>query len=110
MAAGYAVAALSPGRALARIELCNVGAVILGVLVVLALFTPLLDPARISVASQVARLHAGQVTPEQFDFAYLRFAGGRYGAEALATLKSDPSPEVRDRAIRASQLPHRRDD
>src|SRR5262249_33702696 len=54
---------------------------------ILALLTPIADPARISVADQVARLESGRTPPERFDFAFLRFGSGRYGNEALDRLK-----------------------
>jgi hypothetical protein len=57
----------------------------------LALFSPLLDPARLSVDSQMARLASGQVAPEKFDFGYLRFGETRYGSEALARLHTQTS-------------------
>ncbi|HKW53177.1 MAG TPA: DUF4153 domain-containing protein [Stellaceae bacterium] len=87
-ALGYAWAVLRPGPWLARVAPCNVVAafVVLGVL--LALFTPLADPARLSVASQVARLKSGAVSPAKFDFTYLRFDGARYGKAALEQLKT----------------------
>jgi hypothetical protein len=87
-ALGYAWAVLRPGAWLARVAPCNVIAafVVLGAL--LALFTPLADPARLSVASQMARLASGSVSAEKFDYAYLRFSGARYGKAALERLKA----------------------
>jgi len=87
-ALGYTWAALSRGRWLKRLERCNLvtAFVILGVLV--ALFTPIADPARLSVASQLAQLQSGKVTIDKFDFAYLRFQGARYGKHALEALKA----------------------
>jgi len=81
-AAGYFRAALRPGwlSALAGVNVAT-AFVVLGVL--LLLFSPLLDPARVSVASQVARLESGKTTPDRFDFAFLRFDGERYGRAAL---------------------------
>lgn len=61
--------------------------VVLGVL--LALFSPLADPARLSVNSQLARLSGGKVGAGKFDFDYLRFEGARYGRQALERLKAD---------------------
>jgi hypothetical protein len=58
--------------------------------VLLVLFSPLLDPARISVASQVARLASGKVKPDAFDFAFLRFDGARFGRAALDRLERMP--------------------
>jgi hypothetical protein len=82
-ATGYLVAAVRPNDLLKRLESTNVATsfVVLGVL--LALFSPIADPAHIAVKSQVARLESGRITPDQFDYAYLRFEGGRYGADEL---------------------------
>jgi hypothetical protein len=92
-AAGYFLAGLRPGwlTLLARVNI-GVAFVVLGVL--LALFSPLLDPARISVASQVARLASGKVKPEAFDFVFLRFDGERFGRAALARLERMPAPDA----------------
>jgi hypothetical protein len=88
-ALGYAVAVLASHPWLKWLEVTNVftAFVILGVL--LALFSPIADPARISVADQVARLEAGKISLEQFDFAFLRFQSGRFGLDALERLKEN---------------------
>jgi len=57
----------------------------------------LLDPARISVANQVARLDSGKQTAEKFDFDYLKFEGRRYGVAALEQLKT--STQGKDAAL-----------
>jgi len=92
-AAGYFYAGLRPGwlPLLARVNI-GVAFVVLGVLLVL--FSPLLDPARISVASQVARLASGKVKPDAFDFAFLRFDGARFGRAALDRLERMPVPDA----------------
>ncbi|EHN76789.1 hypothetical protein SMCF_3695, partial [Streptomyces coelicoflavus ZG0656] len=59
---------------------------VLAVAAVLALFSPLLDPARLSVADQVARLERGAVKPQDFDFDFLRFDSGKAGLAALDRL------------------------
>jgi hypothetical protein len=81
-AAGYFRAALSTGwlPALAGVNIAT-AFIVLGVLMLL--FSPLLDPARVSVASQAARLESGKTAPDRFDFAFLRFDGERYGRAAL---------------------------
>ena len=85
-AAGYGWAAVRPGIWMKRLEITNVAVafVVLGLL--LALFTPIADPARLGVNDQMARLKAGRVTPEAFDYAFLRFDGQRYGRAALERL------------------------
>jgi hypothetical protein len=87
-AAGYFRAALRPGW-LPSLAAVNIGTafVVLGLL--LLLFSPLLDPARISVASQAARLEAGKVKADRFDFAFLRFDGERYGRAALDRIERE---------------------
>jgi len=99
-AVGYAWAALRLGRWLRRVEATNVTAAFLILAVLLVMFSPIADPARLSVNDQVARLAAGKVTPEKFDYAFLRFDGQRYGREALLTLKSKGG-EVGKRASEA---------
>jgi hypothetical protein len=86
-ALGYGWATLRRGVWLKPIEACNVATVFVVLGVLLALFTPLADPARLSVASQLARLQSGKVAADKFDFAYLHFEGARYGMVALERLK-----------------------
>lgn len=87
-ATGYLWAAIDRTAWLNRIAPSNVftSFVILGVL--LGLFSPIADPARVSVASQVARLTSGKIRADKFDFDHLKFDGARYGAEALEKLKT----------------------
>jgi len=56
------------------------------VAVLLALVSPIASPWRLSVDDQVRRLAAGRVTPEAFDYRFLRFQSGRHGERALAKL------------------------
>ena len=80
---GYAAAvALSP-TTLKRIEIANFVTAYVFLGLVLALFTPLADPARLMVADQVARLKSGAIPPEKFDFAALKFDGASWGHDAL---------------------------
>ncbi|MCD2517312.1 DUF4153 domain-containing protein [Massilia sp. G4R7] len=87
-AGGYAAAAVRRGwlRGLAGVNIAA-AFVVLGVL--LALLTPLADPARLATNDQLARLASGRVTAAQFDVGYLHFDGARYGPEALARLEAD---------------------
>lgn len=86
-ACGYLWAALERGVWLTRIAVINVLTAFLILAILLALFTPVADPVRISVANQMARLESGQVGADKFDFTYLRFEGARYGDRALRALK-----------------------
>lgn len=86
-AIGYAWAAYQYDTWLHPLAAVNVTAAFLVIAVMLALFTPIVDPARISVNSQMARLESGKTAVGQFDFRYLRFEGGRYGKAALERLK-----------------------
>jgi hypothetical protein len=87
-AAGYAAAALRPGTWLRWVGATNVATAFVILAVLVALYTPVADPARIAVADQVARLRDGRTAPERFDFAFLRFDGVRYGTEALERLRN----------------------
>jgi hypothetical protein len=71
----------------------------------LAIHTPLLDPAAMSAGSQARRLLSGATTPERFDFDHLRFDLGRAGVgalHALAGLGDYPqAPVIREKAREA---------
>lgn len=82
-AIGYLWAAYQYDTWLSPLRGVNVAVAFLILAVLLALFTPIADPARIGVNSQLARLEAGKTSAEQFDYRYLRFEGGRYGRAAL---------------------------
>ncbi|MYM27336.1 DUF4153 domain-containing protein [Duganella sp. CY15W] len=86
-AAGYLWAAYQYETWLNPVTIVNVLAAFLVLAVLLALFTPIADPARIGVNSQMARLAKGKTKVADFDFRYLRFEGGRYGRAALEALK-----------------------
>ncbi|MBM3529310.1 MAG: DUF4153 domain-containing protein [Alphaproteobacteria bacterium] len=101
-AAGYAFAVARSQLALKQLERTNIFTASAIVAVLVALVSPIADPARISVADQVARLRAGEVAPERFDFAFLRFNAGRYGTEALERLARDGGePAVMQRVQQA---------
>jgi hypothetical protein len=89
-ALGYAVAALRRGGAwLSGIGRVNV-TVALGLIVAVVLLTsPLLEQHRLAVNSQMARLIAGKVAADKFDYDALRFDMGRPGRDALARLAAD---------------------
>jgi len=104
-ALGYAAAVFGTGPWLKRVERWNFYGALVVLAVLLALFSPVADPYRISVANQVTRLESGRVSPEQFDFTNLRWQGGRFGYAALERLRDSASGEraayVRDTAQRA---------
>ena len=110
-AAGYGFAALIPfARAIPwmkPLERTNVVAAVLAVLTILALFTPLADPARLSVHDQMGRLDRGAVTPDKFDYPFLRFESGRTGEAALARLAASSNPEIARRAKEAQETDNR---
>jgi len=84
-ALGYAAAALRKGW-LDLLAPVNIGTAFVVLGTVLLLFSPLIDPARVAVNSQLARLASGKIGADKFDFAYLRFEGKRFGQAALAQL------------------------
>ncbi len=110
-AVGYATAVVSRGPWLKRMERSNVLAAVVTIAVLLCLFSPVVDPVRIAVADQVARLADGRTPPDKFDYVYLRFDGGRYGRVALETLKARTGgPQdvaIAERADRALKMTNR---
>ncbi|MEO9384365.1 DUF4153 domain-containing protein [Chromobacterium phragmitis] len=103
-AAGYGWAALRRSPGLPGVAAANVGAAWLSLALLFALLTPLADPARISVSSQLARLQAGQANADRFDFDFLRYRGLRYGHAALLRLRDEPGMNVAIRRKAADAL------
>ncbi len=91
---GYAAAALRRSPWMGRMASVNVGmaAVVAGVLLLAT--SPILDPKRISAASQAERLRTGSVSAEKFDYDYLQFDLGRYGRNVLTELSKNSSKEI----------------
>jgi hypothetical protein len=100
-AAGYALAAVRPGPWMKGLERTNVLMAFVILALLTALFTPIADPARLSVNDQVRRLERGTVKPAQFDYAFLRFDGGRHGRAVLERLKTSSDPQVAREAVQA---------
>ena len=86
-ALGYTASALASGPRMRLLPATNIASAFVVILSIVALLTPIADPARISVASQVSRLKSGAVDPDKFDFNFLRFRSARFGNEALEHLK-----------------------
>jgi len=107
-AVGYLVAASRSGTSLRELEISNVLTAFFIIAVLLTLFTPIPDPARISVIDQINRLQSGRISPDKFDFQFLRFGSGRYGMaalERLAALTEGPrAPDIAERAHQALRL------
>ncbi|TAJ58030.1 DUF4153 domain-containing protein [Brevundimonas sp.] len=111
-AIGYGWAALSPfwrkGDWMRPLERTTIWTGVLALALILALFSPLLDPARLSVMDQVARLGRGAVTPDKFDYRFLRFESGKAGEAALKRLTASTNADIGARA-KAAQTASRYD-
>ncbi len=70
---------------LRRFATVNVAAAYLILALVLALFSPVADPA-LMVADHVARLKSGALSADEFNFRALKYEGARWGNEALSKL------------------------
>lgn len=101
-AVGYTYASLKPlwqgSPWMKALELTNVMAAVLTVGLILALFSPLLDPKRLSIHDQVRRLENGQTQLDQFDFEFLRFDTGLQGQRALQRLSASKDPAIAAKA------------
>jgi hypothetical protein len=106
-AIGYTLAAVRPGDWMNALERTNIAMAFVVIAVLLALFTPIADPRRLSVNDQVARLHAGNISADAFDYVALRFDDGRFGREALDTLQRDPNPVIKVKALATAKLESR---
>lgn len=67
----------------------------------LLLSTPLVSFGALSARSQVARLEAGKIAPERFDWAALRYDFGPAGRKAVERLARSPKPAIRTAAAKA---------
>ena len=110
-AVGYGWAALSPfwrkGDWMRPLERTNIWTALLTVALILLLFSPVLDPARLSVMDQVARLERGAVTPDKFDYRFLRFESGKAGQAALARLARSADTTIATGAVAAQKFENR---
>lgn len=96
-ATAYAVCALKPKPWMVWMAPTNIGLSLFSVAVILALLTPVADPAKLGVADQLHRLASGRTPVDRFDFLALKFKEARYGREALKALAAKPGP-VGDKA------------
>lgn len=109
-AVGYTWAALRTlgrkGDWMRPLEPTNITGAILALLLILALFSPVAAPARLSVANQVARLERGAISPDRFDYRFLRFHSGKAGEVALARLSRSTDPGIASLAKQQLATPH----
>ena len=113
-AIGYGAAAVVPlfrrgSPWMKALETTNIAVAVLEVAVILALFSPLADPARLSVDDQMKRLETGKVSAETFDYRFLRFDSGKAGQAALGTLAQSSDAETSRRALAAVKTDNRYD-
>lgn len=100
----YAAANFSKANFMDGIERANIAMAFVKVFVFIALLTPIADPNRLSVNSQIGRLKANKVSIEKFDWNFLRFDSGRYGTDALAELAAYKDAKIAAAAIKAKNL------
>lgn len=71
--------------------------------VALLLATPLVSFNAISTRDQVARLEAGKIAPDKFDWRALAFRFGQPGRDALKRLTGSTNAAIREQAVAASK-------
>lgn len=104
-ALGYAAAALRAPARLKFIETTNVAGAYLAIAVMLAVFSPLADPARLMVASQVERLRSGAVEATKFDYTALKYDGASWGMDALEKLsRQQDGPDAKEVRLRSDRV------
>lgn len=85
-AIGYVITAWF-GVGLKKIEISNILASYLLLLVYLMLYTPIADPDRLAVAAQMADFISGKTKPADFDVEMLKRQGTRFSQAALERLQ-----------------------
>jgi hypothetical protein len=98
---GYCVAAVAKGRWMSALEPVNIGMAIFKALVFFAVLTPLADPSRLSVATQMHRLETKAISADKFDWKLLRFETGAYGRKALEALSKSKDISIKTAALKA---------
>lgn len=91
---GYAMAAWPARPWMGKLRRVNVFMAWMIVALLVLVSTPLIDPKRLSVNSQLSRLASGRTSPARFDYDYLRFDLGRYGQKALTELAKSTTPDT----------------
>lgn len=89
----------------------NIVAALFAVTLLILTLTPILDPVRLAVHSQVSRLLDGRTSVSDFDFEYLRLEGRRYGNQVLQELARNTKHEhavlIRQKAEDAMKVTYR---
>ncbi|HEX4869227.1 MAG TPA: DUF4153 domain-containing protein [Moraxellaceae bacterium] len=73
-------------RWFATVAPTNIAMALVAVACLALLTSPALDPRRLGVDSQLARLQRGDVAPADFDYRYLHWDSGQWGRQALQQL------------------------
>jgi hypothetical protein len=95
---GYSASLVIPGRWMAGIERVNIYLAIFKCALFVAILTPIAAPDRLSVNDQVARLNAGKVGVDKFDWWLLKDETGTYGKTALARLAGSQNAAIAAKA------------
>ncbi len=108
-AIAYVFTALKPGPWMEFLKSANIAGAALVAVLLAFLMTPVLDPARISINNQIARLNKGNIEPDDFDFAFLNDARtGFWGKPALKQLQArSGSPRDNQIAFLAKNPPEK---
>ncbi|WP_298301561.1 DUF4153 domain-containing protein [uncultured Erythrobacter sp.] len=85
----------------------NLHLAVMTAVLALLLAMPILNFGSISTSNQLARLAAGEVSPEEFDYRALRWDFGDPGREALATLSQSEDAKVAELALSAQNAESR---
>ena len=100
--AGSALISLGGGGWMQRIEGSNLAMAFAGLALIVALASPIADPARLAVESQSLRLDQHRIAADAFDFTWLRDGGLRFGHNALTAMAaSKAAPAVTRGAFEA---------
>lgn len=86
-----------------KIRNINIGMAFVKSILFFAILTPIADPSRLSVNSQVKMLVNGKTPIDKFDWNFLRFDSGKYGLKALEKLKKASDSKIAAKALEYSK-------
>lgn len=95
----YMIANFMRGPFMNWLERANINLAFIKAFVFLMVLTPIGDPSRLSVSSQVAMLNSGKLAIDKFDWNFLRFRSGKYGTDALDRLATSANANIKAKAI-----------
>ena len=104
---GYSASLVVRRRWLKTLEPTNFGAVGIGVVLLIAMFSPIADPARLAVLDQMGRAAKDGIDLATVDLKFLRFDTARFGQAVLDKLATSPNKVLAKQVVAVKAMNNR---